>query len=37
VLLIVMQIYVRLRSPKSLPTEMALPGDHHRKVSEAAE
>jgi TctA family transporter len=36
-LLIVMQIYVRLRSPKSLPTEMALPGDHHRKVSEAAE
>jgi TctA family transporter len=37
VLLIVMQIYVRLRSPKSLPTEMALPGDHHHKVSEAAE
>ena len=27
-LLIVMQIVVRLRSPKSLPTEMALPSDH---------
>ena len=28
VLLIVMQIYVRLRAPKALPTEMALPTDH---------
>jgi hypothetical protein len=32
-----MQVYVRLRSPKSLPTEMALPTDHHHKVTEAAE
>jgi TctA family transporter len=35
-LLIVMQIVVRLRAPKALPTEMALPTDHH-KAAEAAE
>jgi TctA family transporter len=35
VLLIVMQIYVRLRAPKSLPTEMPLGAD--QKLPEAAE
>jgi len=37
-LLIVMQIYVRVRSPKSLPTEMELATDqHHHKVPSPAE
>ena len=36
VLLIAAQIVVRLRAPKALPTEMALPGDRH-KAPEAAE
>jgi hypothetical protein len=33
-----MQVIVRLRSPKALPTEMVLPTDHHpHKAAEAAE
>ena len=37
-LLIVMQVYVRVRSPKSLPTEMELATDqHHHKVPSPAE